>query len=464
MAKRSIPRRPAAPREAPRAAPRSLILDNIRCFARAEIPLDAKVTVIIGQNGSGKTTLAEAIASLAPGEREGLDELPRRRGGDSGSIAIAGANGKPIARWTDGPRGASRTRLPPGNHVFVYGQYRALRPPPNRTRRPALAGPLVSGDFARPAPAKLEDAERRSIAGTLFDFDEYLFRDLGAYVGLLAERASYDPAAEVAWESLRDWLAKLDERIGAVRIETRGRVPFPVFDRAGLDLDLSDLSDGYRAVLSVALDLVIRYVQRFGALEDPLKGEAWVVIDEIDLNLHPRWQRKVIRQLTDLFPETHFILTTHSPTVVQAAIDRRDTILLLDDKHGRPTEVRPLKPADLRRLDGAEVDAVLVDKSAFRVASRYSLKYEALETEATKLREKVASGEATARDERRLIKVLDHLHGLVVKAEKHASTGPLLSEIAETHIALLESMLAEKNKKGAKAGGARKAKRRQGAR
>ena len=43
-----------------------LVLENVRCFARAEVPLDAQVTVIIGQNGSGKTSIAEAIASLAP--------------------------------------------------------------------------------------------------------------------------------------------------------------------------------------------------------------------------------------------------------------------------------------------------------------------------------------------------------------------------------------------------------------
>ncbi len=51
---------------------RHLELHNVRCFRHAKVPLHRRVTVLIGENGSGKTTVAEALASLAPGEDEGL--------------------------------------------------------------------------------------------------------------------------------------------------------------------------------------------------------------------------------------------------------------------------------------------------------------------------------------------------------------------------------------------------------
>ena len=183
-----------------------LVLENVRCFARAEVPLDAQVTVIIGQNGSGKTSIAEAIASLAPGEREGLEEFPRRRGTVAGSMAIFADSERSIAEWNVGEDGGSRTasderttsgerrrdRLSSSHRVFVYGQHRALRPPVRPRQLPSgldIFGP--GGDLAneQPVPEDLGDALRRPATRTLFDFDEYLFRDLAAYAALLEQRS-----------------------------------------------------------------------------------------------------------------------------------------------------------------------------------------------------------------------------------------------------------------------------------
>lgn len=60
-------------------------------------------------------------------------------------------------------------------------------------------------------------------------------------------------------------------------------------------------------------------VERYPDSADPLAGPAVVLVDEIDLHLHPRWQRKLIGHLTEHFPNTQFIATAHSPLVVQAA-------------------------------------------------------------------------------------------------------------------------------------------------
>ena len=412
-----------------------LVLENVRCFVHAVVPLDAQVTVIIGQNGSGKTSIAEAIASLAPGDGEGLDAFPLRRGEAAGSMVMFGEGAEPIAGWTHGGGEEARRRL--DGHVFVYGQYRALRPPPGRRPRPA--GPSVESAATRPIPRDLKDAVRRSSTGTLFDFDALLFRDLAAYVALLEERSAYEAAANAVWKRFQAWLRGLDERLGDVTIGTHPGGRVAAFERAGLPLELSELSDGYRAVLAVVLDLVLRYAQLFRELDDPLAGEALVVIDEIDLNLHPRWQRRVIDQLTKLFPGTRFVLTTHSPAVVQAAIDEKRRILLLDETPGR-TLMHPLKKGEFQRLDGAEIDSVLVE--VFGLPSRYSPKYEKMEREAARLGDLLEEGTATADDRRKLLGLLDELQGLMARDDELKRSGPLMSEIARVQIGLLRLLEA----------------------
>ncbi len=89
---------------------------------------------------------------------------------------------------------------------------------------------------------------------------------------------------------------------------------------------------------------------------NPLAGHALVGIDEIDLHLHPRWQRTVLPQLTSLFPQTQFVLTTlHSPIIVQAAIDEGFMVIRLVEDDGAVTiEASPFQPttAEATRCGG----------------------------------------------------------------------------------------------------------------
>jgi predicted ATP-binding protein involved in virulence len=57
------------------------------------------------------------------------------------------------------------------------------------------------------------------------------------------------------------------------------------------------------------------------SLDNPLEGDGIVLIDEVDLHLHPKWQRSLIRQLNETFPNCQFVLTTHSPLVISDAKD-----------------------------------------------------------------------------------------------------------------------------------------------
>jgi predicted ATP-binding protein involved in virulence len=103
---------------------------------------------------------------------------------------------------------------------------------------------------------------------------------------------------------------------------------------------LRDLGYGYQTMLAWVLDLVRRMFERYPESPNPIREPSIVLVDEIDLHLHPEWQRKIISHLTKYFPNTQFIVTAHSPLVVQSA-ERINLVLL--DKEGDHVTIRQPK-------------------------------------------------------------------------------------------------------------------------
>jgi predicted ATP-binding protein involved in virulence len=90
-----------------------------------------------------------------------------------------------------------------------------------------------------------------------------------------------------------------------------------VIEHEGTVVPVRQLSDGERGSLALVLDLSRRLAQANPRMADPVaEAEVVVLIDEIDLHLHPKWQRQIVRNLTLTFPKCQFIATTHSPQVI----------------------------------------------------------------------------------------------------------------------------------------------------
>lgn len=94
-------------------------------------------------------------------------------------------------------------------------------------------------------------------------------------------------------------------------------------------LHLDQLSDGEKLLLTLAADLARRLAITYAGQGDPLQGEAVVLIDEIELHLHPDWQRRVLGALRHTFPSCQFIVTTHSPQVLSEVPN--DAVVLVKD-------------------------------------------------------------------------------------------------------------------------------------
>jgi predicted ATP-binding protein involved in virulence len=90
---------------------------------------------------------------------------------------------------------------------------------------------------------------------------------------------------------------------------------------------IDQLSLGYRTMIAWVVDLARRLFKRYSESDNPLAEPAVCLVDEIDLHLHPKWQRKIIDFLSERFPNTQFIVTAHSPLVVQAAQDANVALL-----------------------------------------------------------------------------------------------------------------------------------------
>jgi len=120
---------------------------------------------------------------------------------------------------------------------------------------------------------------------------------------------------------------------------------------------LKDMSLGYQTLVVWLTDLADKLFVRYPNSKNPLAEPAIVLIDEIDLHLHPSWQRRLMGSLSEIFPNTQFIATAHSPLVLQAAADAEDNpanIVLLR-RRGDETIV----VTDAEDIRGWRVDQIL---------------------------------------------------------------------------------------------------------
>lgn len=122
-------------------------------------------------------------------------------------------------------------------------------------------------------------------------------------------------------------LAFLDD-FSELRVQ---RVPSAdmVIKKEGSKLSVNQLSSGEKSILTMIGDLARRLAIANPGLKNPLDGKAVVLIDEVDLHLHPKWQKEIVAKLKTTFPNVQFILTTHSPLIINHL--KTESIYLLDN-------------------------------------------------------------------------------------------------------------------------------------
>ncbi|MCB9678979.1 MAG: AAA family ATPase [Alphaproteobacteria bacterium] len=298
-----------------------LDLTNIRCFEHLEMDFVSRPdaggqwTVLLGDNGVGKTTILRSICVVA--DVHPLNETHsiarahgvrmHRIGTGKGRIELSDHRGFRRAFFSgnegDGGMWLPRPLPPDPLRLYTYGS----------SRGSALGGPDRAVDLGDP----------RYFTSTLFSPNARLIH-AETWLRKLAFGAlrSKGGPPEALFEAVLSTITGLLPGVTGMDV-TEDSVTVQGEHFAGLGLD--NLSDGYLTTLGWTLDMLARWVEaerREGRNPDgdiAKQIEALVLVDELDLHLHPRWQRHVMDDLRAAFPNTSFVVTTHSPLTVQSA-------------------------------------------------------------------------------------------------------------------------------------------------
>ena len=133
-----------------------------------------------------------------------------------------------------------------------------------------------------------------------------------------------------------------------VRVQRKPRLHMAV-DKNGKSLNVMQLSQGEKSLMALVGDIARRLAMMNPELDNPLYGDGIILIDEVDMHLHPSWQRNLVQRFTDTFPKCQIVLSTHSPLVIS---DQKDILVYLLDNG----EIVALPP-----LYGEDVNTVLLE-------------------------------------------------------------------------------------------------------
>ena len=314
-----------------------LTLRNYRVYAEPPpFKFTDGFTVVAGINGRGKTALLDGLALLCSrllphvsSARSGyrrIDASDVHTGTMSAELRMkVNCAGIPIEYkliHDKGRRKNATTKLPAAVKRKVK---KAYGDPTSASDAAPLAVYYTTDRAGYRLPKKLPTAVPRGQAaaysGALFNrtvnFRDFMARYRSAVTVERAERGDSpnylgDRAAVAISHALTTFLGGF----GNLRVQEE---PLRLLvDKDGETLDLSQLSDGERSFLAMTCDLGRRLALANPQLKNPLHGAGVVLIDELELHLHPKWQREVREKLRKTFPNIQFITTTHSPFVIQA--------------------------------------------------------------------------------------------------------------------------------------------------
>lgn len=174
-----------------------------------------------------------------------------------------------------------------------------------------------------------------------------------------------------------------DIRISILGVNQSPRAEFKTPDGW---LRLDALSLGYQTMIAWMVDLAAHMFQRYPNSPNPIAEPAVVLIDEIDLHLHPKWQRTIMAYLSERFVNTQFIVTAHSPLIVQAAENANIAVL----KREGDQVVIHQQPQDVK---GWRIDQLLTS-DLFDLPSARSPQYEQLLEKRRKILSKASLSDA----------------------------------------------------------------------
>ncbi len=353
-----------------------LTLTNYKIFLEEKFILNGKSTVIFGINGMGKSTILSAVNYL---NRVWINRLNPAQGKAFQSFTddmitigrselfiqgVIELNGQryPLLRKYERKKRNQRKNVSTYHNryyaeftemfqknfvetessnmpVFVYyGTNRSVLDIPDRIWK--------KHDFD-----KLSALER-SIENDL-DFRTFFewYRDREANEVIEAREQGNPMYTDPLLKCVRSAIEAMIGNVKDLRIK-RNPVRM-VVDKFGKEIRVDLLSDGEKCTLAMFGDLARRMALANPNLVNPLNGEGLVLIDEVELHMHPSWQRRILGVLKTIFPNIQFILTTHSPQILGELNDDYNIFFLSE------TENDGCRVETIKRMDGYDSNLIL---------------------------------------------------------------------------------------------------------
>lgn len=350
-----------------------LKLHNFRCYEKLEIDFNRQLTVLVGKNGSGKTTVLEAIA-IALG---------------TWFVGFNIVNAKGINKRTDPLRKAYQigatddvqTQFPveieawgkieESKDQILHWKRELYTPTGTMTTKDAKQIVEYAAEYQKAISEGRTDIYLPMVAyygtGRLWDYHRQKRTDVfkvssrtNGYIDCLdgtanvklmmdwfqimtinkyqrqEENLESNPELDTVYLAMEKCLKNLSGYSDVKIRYNMGTQELDVYyseqDKQRMRIPLNQLSDGYKGMISLVADIAYRMATLNPQLgtEVLTKGDGVVLIDEVDLHLHPAWQQKVIDNLMDIFPEVQFIVSTHAPAIISSV--KTDKLRILSNK------------------------------------------------------------------------------------------------------------------------------------
>ena len=355
---------------------KKLELNNFRTFEHLELDFDDRLNILVGINGAGKSSILDALAVLlsqlpprlksAGGKGLQFSELDVRVGtpATANTIYLSYKNHTPS--WTISKTKRGRKKQITTDYTQLKKLVELIQTEYKHNKKTSF--PLTVYYAVNRA---VHNVPLRILSKHQFDqfaaYDQALTgkqTDFSRFFEWFRNQEDFENEQRLAQAEKTGALEYQDPQLKAVRqaIETlsgfsnlkviRKPLRMEVMKKNQV-LDVRHLSDGEKCLFALAGDLARRLALANPGLKNPLTGCGVVIIDEVDLHLHPVWQRQIISKLLDTFPGCQFILSTHSPHII-THVKPENLFFLKQDANGTIVE----KPNESY---GKNVDRVLED-------------------------------------------------------------------------------------------------------
>lgn len=355
-----------------------LKISNFRRFESLSITFEEDLTVIVARNGQGKTTLLDAI-TVTLGTFVGAFEMGKARHIEKSDARLMRLGTAPegeaqypvevhavfknpdleVFRELTGPK--NKTTIRDAHQITEHGA--ALQAMVSRLEEDPL--PLVSYYGAGRLWKAHKNVERKKVlsASRTIGYEDCLssssnFLQCQQWMNKATLAFLQEPSLEQKPDiSMGEKLGAIQDAVDFV-LKEEGWSGFhysftyeelTMFHPDHGHLPVSLLSDGVRGMVSMTADIAFRCVRLNGYLgrNAPRKTQGIVLIDEVDIHLHPAWQQRVIKTLREAFPSIQFIVTTHSPQVLSTVPSECIRILQNGEVHAAPPGSEGAEPGRL---------------------------------------------------------------------------------------------------------------------